>query len=317
MRRRANGRNAARYIRAIKNNGSISAAAVDLGISQPTLSAFLKKTEEQLGAVIFDRSTTPLTLTSAGEAYLDFEDKTEKLERNLMRRISDIENLQCGELTIGGTTSLSSAYLPEAVSQFVTQFPGVKLTVVDDTLPNLAQAAIDGTVDLFIASSLQDNGNFDFLELAQERFFLCVPTNWDLCESLPKAGKDGYAVIRRDEFKLLDGCVFICMRDDQQIGRKMNDLLSYYDVEPKEIIHVNQALTGLAFTEEGVGISLVTEGALKRRRIDKMPALFLPDMLPSCEQALSRPLYIATPKNHIVSQAARQFIDILVQTTRQ
>ena len=45
---------------------SFSAAAKKLFISQPALSAAVKKVEKQLGITIFDRSTNPITLTQAG-----------------------------------------------------------------------------------------------------------------------------------------------------------------------------------------------------------------------------------------------------------
>ena len=56
------------YIKTIAEMRSISAAAESLGISQPALSAHLKKTEAEVGAVLFDRSRQPLELTEAGQA---------------------------------------------------------------------------------------------------------------------------------------------------------------------------------------------------------------------------------------------------------
>ena len=59
-----------KYIKAIAEMRSISAAAESLGISQPALSSHLKKLEGEVGAVLFDRSRQPLELTEAGKAYL-------------------------------------------------------------------------------------------------------------------------------------------------------------------------------------------------------------------------------------------------------
>ena len=53
----------------IARRGSISKAAEALGISQPTLSKLLQKTEEQLGLELFDRQSLPLKLTDFGRRY--------------------------------------------------------------------------------------------------------------------------------------------------------------------------------------------------------------------------------------------------------
>lgn len=304
---RVNNGNAVRYIRAIERMHSISAAADELGISQPALSSFLKKTEERLGAAIFDRSSNPLTLTAAGKAYLDYEVEVGKLERQLMQQVSDINDLQTGKLVIGGTVSLNMTLLPKAVSAFTARYPGIDVSIVGDTLPNLAQAALDGDIDAFIATSLQDNGAFTCTGLTPERYFLCVPSNWPVCEKLPAAGEDGFAQIGCKEFALLDGCVFISMRDDQQMGRKLDELLAHYGVTPLRMITVDQALTALAFTGEGVGISLVTEGALACFSPRVKPALFMPDALSS-----TRTLYVATPNNRTTPRAVDEFVTILL-----
>ena len=304
-------RNAARYIRAIARTRSISAAANELGISQPALSAYLKKVEKQLGTAIFDRASTPLALTQAGEAYLEYEGKVESLQRDLARAISDIDNLKSGSLSVGGTPLFTIDFLPHPIAQFCAKFPGIDVTVVGDTLPNLARAAIGGTIDVFIATSLQDNGDFDCVELGQERYFLCVPPEWDICNRLPSSESfDHPAMIGRDEFKLLAEHPFIMMQEDQQIGREMAKLIEAYDAEPAQVIHVNHALAGLALTQKGVGVSIVTEGALRSVDPGKMPRLYVADANGS-----TRTLYVALPKNRSVPRAADEFVKILLSET--
>ena len=307
MSKRSQNYNAARYIRAIDRQGSISAAAEELGISQPAMSLFLKKVEDRLGAAVFDRACSPLTLTPAGIAYLEYEDSVAQLRAGLTRKISDLNDLQSGDLVVGGTASFNTTLLPQAIAEFTARYPGVNVSVLDDTLPNLARKAVEGSIDAFIASSLQDNGMFDCVELCQERFFLCVPRDWPVCKLLPSVGEGEFALIGREDFKLLDGHVFIAMHDDQQIGKKLEELLEEYDITPKQTIHVNQALTSLAFTRAGIGISLVTEGALRCCNPSDMPALFLPDA-----QSYTRTLFLAKPNNRTTPRAVEELTSILL-----
>ena len=70
-----------KYIKTIAQCHSFSKAAQILYISQPALSRFVKKVEDELGVSLFDRDTIPLGLTPAGERYLEYLDQFQSLEQ--------------------------------------------------------------------------------------------------------------------------------------------------------------------------------------------------------------------------------------------
>ena len=80
------------YIRIIAETHSISAAAAKLGISQPALSAYLKKLEVRLGVALFDRSVLPIRITEAGKAYLDYIDGVNELFVEFQKKIGEGKN---------------------------------------------------------------------------------------------------------------------------------------------------------------------------------------------------------------------------------
>ena len=90
----------AHYIRTVARLRNISAAAEELGVTQPALSARIKKLESQLGAAVFDRSTTPLSITEVGRAYLACQDSIEALNRELSRKITQLQKLEAGRLVL-------------------------------------------------------------------------------------------------------------------------------------------------------------------------------------------------------------------------
>ena len=71
----------AKYIQAIAETKNISAAAEQLKISQPALSSQLKKLEETLGVVLFDRTRQPLEITDAGKVSLEYASRYNTLNR--------------------------------------------------------------------------------------------------------------------------------------------------------------------------------------------------------------------------------------------
>ena len=58
------------YVLYVEKSKSFSKAAKELYISQPSLSASIKRIEKEIGAAIFDRSTNPLSLTDIGRKYV-------------------------------------------------------------------------------------------------------------------------------------------------------------------------------------------------------------------------------------------------------
>ena len=87
----------------LAEEGSFSKAAKKLFVTQPSISQLIKNMETQLGAPLFDRSSSPIQLTPIGQAYYDAAKKILSTERELENRISDINNLKTGSLTIGTT----------------------------------------------------------------------------------------------------------------------------------------------------------------------------------------------------------------------
>ena len=80
----------------IARDGTFSAAARHLYISQPSLSQCIKRLEDELGTPLFDRSQTPLMLTEAGRIYLEEAKKVQAVRYDLERRIADLSELRTG-----------------------------------------------------------------------------------------------------------------------------------------------------------------------------------------------------------------------------
>ncbi len=72
-----------KYVYEVYKEKSFSKAAASLFISQPSLSANVKRIENRIGSPIFDRSTKPLQLTEVGEHYIQAIEKIMDIENNL------------------------------------------------------------------------------------------------------------------------------------------------------------------------------------------------------------------------------------------
>ena len=309
------------YIKKIAQAKSISVAADQLGISQPALSSYLKKVEGELGVVLFDRSRQPLELTEAGRVYLDYLDEVVVRQKELMKNLSDINDLKTGSLTVGGASFFNVAYLPKAIAAFASENPGIDIEIVDDRVPRLEAMAQKGLLDLFITPINDEPERFVYEELLEEDVFLAVPETWEVnrqlsrkavaIEELPEseaAAKSHRKAtpLTREEFACLCRETFVVLKPDQDIGRKMQALFASYGCRPDRVITAGQTMTSLALTQSGVGVSLITESSLRNCRLQRPPALYLAD-----SDICRRRMFIAYPRNKYLSQASRELIRIL------
>ena len=309
------------YIKKIAQAKSISVAADQLGISQPALSSYLKKVEGELGVVLFDRSRQPLELTEAGRVYLDYLDEVVVRQKELMKNLSDINDLKTGSLTVGGASFFNVAYLPKAIAAFASENPGIDIEIVDDRVPRLEAMAQKGLLDLFITPINDEPERFVYEELLEEDIFLAVPEAWEVnrqlegkaisIEELPESEAAAKShrkekPLTREEFACLCRETFVVLKPDQDIGRKMQALLNSFGCTPERIITAEQTMTTLALTLRGVGVSLITESSIRNCGFAGLPKLYManPDI---CR----RKMYIAYPKNKYLSKAARRFAEVL------
>ena len=104
----------AQYMLTILKEGSITAAARKLYVSQPSLSQTVRLVENSLGTPIFNRTTDPITLTYAGEKYMEAARQILTIHSNLEKEISEITHEDHGTIRLGIPVQRAMEVLPSA-----------------------------------------------------------------------------------------------------------------------------------------------------------------------------------------------------------
>lgn len=282
-------------------------AADKLEISQPALSAQLKKLEEQLGEMLFDRSKHPLELTEAGEIYLAYAQRQQNLDREFCQHMADLGNMNRGHLVIGGAAAFNISYLPKAVADFSARYPGVEIEIVDGNIPDITSRAIDGQVDIFISPPGHRDDRIRYDKLLEEKIFICVPTQWNINDELkPWRLMVGMESCPQVDFGVFKNCPFILLKEEQHMGYVMSKLFERYGYTPEKYMRVEQTMTSFGLTLAGAGISLMTESTIRNSVFKEIPALYIAD-----QQICRREMYIAYPKQKYLSKAAKTFMEVL------
>ena len=106
------------YVYTVYEEKSFSKAAERLFVSQPSLSAMVKKEESDYGITIFDRTTTPVSLTPDGEYYIRTARRILKLESDMRQHFRECSRGLGGRVTFGGSSFFCANILSGVVKQF-------------------------------------------------------------------------------------------------------------------------------------------------------------------------------------------------------
>ena len=163
------------YVYEVYKERSFSKAAQNLFISQPSLSANVKRVEARIGYPIFDRSTKPLGLTELGERYIRSVEQILSVESGFSDYVNDCGELKTGNLILGGSNLFSSWILPPMMARFARKYPSVKLVLMEERTARLQEHLLAGDVDIMIDYGLAGEEAFEKKLFRTERLVLAVP----------------------------------------------------------------------------------------------------------------------------------------------
>lgn len=141
-----------RVFAAVAAQGSVSRGAQQLYLTQPAASQAIKKLETQLGAQLLVRGRRGVTLTHEGElVYRHAKAALELLETGENKLIR-ARRLEEGTLRLGAADTITKEYLLPHLAAFRAAHPGVQLTVVNRTSPQIAERLAKGELDLAVVN---------------------------------------------------------------------------------------------------------------------------------------------------------------------
>ena len=118
-----------RYLIALDNSRHFRQAAVQLGISQPSLSTQLSNLERELGVQLFDRRTKPIVPTEVGEQVIAQARVILGEAERLEVIVKGVTGEMAGELRIGILPTLAPYIVPLVVAKFSDRYPEVRVEV--------------------------------------------------------------------------------------------------------------------------------------------------------------------------------------------
>jgi len=278
-----------RHFLTIAREGSMTAAANELHISQPTLSVQMKQLEDTLGKKVFQKQGRNLVLTEEGvllrkraEDILSLVDKT-------MQEFQDMDNLIGGEIRFGCAETYLVHHIATVFHDLQLQYPLLHFHITSGNTEQVIERIERGILDFALIVEPPSLDNFNYIELP---------------------GTDTYGVLMRPDHPLAakQAIVFDDLVSENLIASEQtiqNDISRWCGEKVNQlnfIGNVNLFYNGSQFVKNGVGLQLIFE-----------------HLVPQCDELIWRPLspkletrcYIVWKKYQIFTPITEIFIKAL------
>jgi len=230
---------------AVYVNGSVSAAARALNVSQPSVSKMLRHAESLLGFPLFQRTNGGLVPTQ--DAHMLFSEVREIQDRvHALREAGrNLRRGTAGTLRVSALPSLALDAFPTAVSRFLRTHENVKFDLQTVHHDDLLRKLYERETDIAVAYQVPPAAPIAQTWLGEGELVLLYREQ-DLPDAPPSV-----------ELQRLQGSRFISLAASGPIGQLFSQELERFDLELDEVVSARNFYIAAALVRQGVGMSVV------------------------------------------------------------
>lgn len=189
-----------KYMLTILREGSISKAAELLYVSQPSLSQMVRKVEEELGAELFVRHTTPMVLTPEGECYMQAARSIRSIQENLNRKLDEIRSGSRGEILLGIPVQRALEVVPRIFPWMREHYPEVRIRLTETGSDSLESLLLNHRLDMACLTTSAKANPLNYILIAREQIMLLAGKHTAIARRIPGGTEIDIAEARAERF---------------------------------------------------------------------------------------------------------------------
>ncbi len=244
-----------RAIGALSRCGKFTAAAAELGISQPGLSRIIQQAEDMLGVALFVRGTRSVVQTEAGRIFVPAAERALEELLQQVRNARALDGELRGQLVISSLMSISHHVLPAAFTAFRQRYPKIHIRLREGIQSGVQEDVQGGVADFGIGSPPAPRQGLTIQSVIEETCYAVLP------RAHPFAAHS--TVTLRD----LSRDAFISMPIESGLRRLIDLAASAQGVTLDHRTVINQFQSLFGFVSSGLGIAIVPASALSPQNL--------------------------------------------------
>ncbi len=287
-----------RYFLAVAREGSITAAANYLHLTQPTLSRQIHDLEDELGQQLLIRGGHRVTLTQQGMLFRKRAEEIISMVDKTQAEFSSMEDYISGDIYIGGGETQAIRRIAVIIHEMRAEYPDIHYHFHSGNAQDVTEKLDKGLLDFGILIQPADISKYDFINLPEKDVWGVL-----MRRDSPLARKE---MIRKSD---LMNQPLICSRQVISSEKQSNSFSDWFgeDFEKLNIVSTyNLVYNASILTQEGVGCAVTLAGLANT---SKSSGLCFRPLEPRLESGLN----VIWKKHQVFSPAAQLFLDRLKQ----
>lgn len=279
---------------AVAQLGGFSAAAVRMHLTQSALSMLVRALEQEIGVVLFERTTRSVKLTDSGRDFLPLAVKMLVDLHNAVATTRSGAERASGRIVIAVSPTFASTLLPALLISYRDEHPDVLVVMRDDAAPNQIRRLVqDGEADIGIGP----------LERGQRgQFVVDVLMNDELVLACP----EGHRLARHKSVPWCDlaNVPMIGFASDNALQALVESAMAASGVRLRTQYEVASISTAAALVDAGLGVSVLPSYARQLRRRERI------QYRPLIDPVVKRDLCLLRLRDRAMPVAAQAFINL-------
>ncbi len=235
--------------------GSFSAAAHRLYMTQPAVSQHIQDLESGLGTRLFDRGRRGVTLTKAGETLYDYTQRILNLVIEAESAVTSVQNISAGQISIGATPGVSVYMMPEWTRSFREQFPNLTTGLMTDITSAIVDAVATERIDIGIVEGelhSLNNPSIQSTGLRDIALYVIVGKGHPWCQQ------------EQISIDALNGQPFITRQPNSQTRIWIDGVLTRHGVRPRIVAEFDNPESIKHAVMSNMGVTILPDYAVKR-----------------------------------------------------
>jgi len=276
---------------------SFSKTSEIIHLTQPAVSLQIQALEEKYETKLFDRSSSTVNLTSAGELLYKYAKEILSLYASAEKAIGKQTGILKGSLTIGAGSNIGNYILPSVITEFRNSHPKMKIYLHVCNTKRVIEMLNSGNIDLGLVEGDISRQKITVKRLLSDELLLIVPPD----HAWSKRKDVSISELAKESFIFREAGSGTRQIIEKFLGRHG---ITLHDMKISTILGSTEAIKDAV--ENGLGISIISRWAARKE--NKYGTLRL---LGIKEEKMVRDFSLVVNKNSVSSNSLEEFLTFL------
>ncbi|MBW2437922.1 MAG: LysR family transcriptional regulator, partial [Deltaproteobacteria bacterium] len=276
-------------------NLNFTAAAGELFITQPAVTAQIKSFEEFCNLKLFKKKGRKIYLTDEGRSLYKYAVKIFKFEKEIEAVIDDMRELKRGVLSLGTTKAYARYFMPLMITSFHQNYPHIQIQLNEGSSLDMIHSLLNFKIEVAIIAKAEDNPDVHFFPFSREEMAVIVSRK--------------HPLVRKKAISFADLVAehFIMKERGSGTRKLVEELFEAERCTPNILMETSNTEFIKQLVQRGEGVSFVVKEAVAQELKEKKLA-----SVPLKGPKVYLDVSIAYLKEQVLSPSARAFVDTLI-----